>query len=77
MELWGFKTATFEIGSKIFLELNAAKNTDFIKKCVKKLFGFKFSSKNSVGAYLYVHLGSYKRRPAVVGNVVHQHEFRL
>ncbi len=48
------KIATFEIESRITLELNPAKNTDYIRKYVKKLFGIKFPSKNSMGAYLYL-----------------------
>ncbi len=47
------KIATFEIESRITLELNPAKNNDYIRKYVKKLFRIKFPSKNSVGAYLY------------------------
>ncbi len=43
------KIAPFEIESRITLELNAAKNTVYIRKCVKKFFRIKFPSKNSVG----------------------------
>ncbi len=48
------KFATFEIENRITLELNAAKNTDYIKKCVKKLFRIEFPSKNSLDAYVYL-----------------------
>ncbi len=48
------KIVTFEIESRITLKLNAAENTDYIRKCVKKLFEIKFPSKNSVGTYLYL-----------------------
>ncbi len=46
-------------------KLNAAKNTDYIKKCFKQnLFGIKFPTKNLTGIYLLsppgVELGDYK-----------------
>ncbi len=38
------------------LGLNAAKNTDYMEKCLKqKLHRIKFPTKNSVEAYLYLH----------------------
>ncbi len=52
------KIAIFEIlewESKFTLGLNAAKNTNFIKKGFKwKLFRIQFPTKNSVGAYVYL-----------------------
>ncbi len=41
--------------SRFILELKVAKNSEFIKKCLKqKLFEIKFPTKNSVDAYLYL-----------------------
>ncbi len=42
---------------KFTLELNAVKNIDYIEKCFKlKVYGIKFSTKNSVDVYLYLPL---------------------
>ncbi len=42
---------------KFTLELNTAKNIDYIEKCFKqKLHGIKFLTKNSVNTYLYLPL---------------------
>ncbi len=42
---------------KFILELNAAKNIDYIEKYFKqKLHSIKFTTKNSVDTYLYLFL---------------------
>ncbi len=56
LQKWSYgapKIATIETERRITLELNPAKNSDYIRKYVKKLFRIKFPPKNSAGAYLY------------------------
>ncbi len=52
--------------SRFTLGLNAAKNTDYIKKCLKlKLFRIKFPTKNLSGTYIYLSQEQSQESPKI------------